>query len=125
MTDNEIIKALECCCDTTEIDCSKKCPLYSHSGECWGAIKYDVFNLIKLQKAEIERLVAVVEKTDAAYFQKVDEVNRAKAEAVKEFAEMLKWKATATHKTVAGHYRYEITNDFVDDLVKEMVGDGE
>ena len=56
MTDNEIIKALECCCDTTEIDCSEECPLYNHSGECWGAMKYDVFDLINRQKAQIERL---------------------------------------------------------------------
>lgn len=56
MTDNEIIKALECCTDTNEMSCNKQCPLYDYDGGCWCVMKYKVFDLINRQQAEIKRL---------------------------------------------------------------------
>jgi hypothetical protein len=57
MTDNEIIKALECC---DEIDnnwdsskCFEKCP---YKGECARRIMADTLDLINRQKAEISEL---------------------------------------------------------------------
>ena len=117
MTDNDIIKALECCRDG---DC-KNCTF----DECTTGLldKGIALDLINSQKAEIERLVEHTKEGIYLAKQLPEMLELAQAEAIKEFAERLKWKATATHKTVAGHYRYEITNDFIDTLVKEMVGD--
>ena len=94
MTDNEIIKALECC---IEMECSK-CPMNYDDCE-----ERDFDNLVKRaipifnrQKAEIERLRE--ENKDYAYLYD-KHINTAfshiKTEAVKEFAEMLKEKAKA------------------------------
>ena len=66
MTDNEIIKALECCLKAqTMEDCiAFGCPAHTKDG-CYyacindsfqDAILFDAFSLINRQKAEIERL---------------------------------------------------------------------
>ena len=86
MTDNEIIKALECCIGWQPCK-EKQCPMVKECNKDIDSVYKYALDLINRQKAEIERLTAVVDKTDAAYFRKVDEVQRAKAEAIKEFAE--------------------------------------
>ena len=60
---------------------------------------------------------------DNGYSDAIKSIEGARASAIKEFAEMLKWKATAIHKSIDRHRRYEIDNDFIDGLVKEMVGE--
>ena len=85
--------------------------------------------IIHKARKEIERLCSVVDKTDAAYFQKVDEVDRAKAKAIKEFADLVKKELLLLRKEC----RKELDNDGVfaidrarkkvDNLVKEKVGD--
>lgn len=55
MTDNEIIKALECC-KTSDSDSCKKCPLYNGNKPCKENLDEHIFDLINRQKAEIERL---------------------------------------------------------------------
>jgi predicted RNase H-like nuclease (RuvC/YqgF family) len=52
MTDNEIVKALECCHQVNGCD---RCPLHSYSAECEILNTY-ALDLIKRQKAEIEKL---------------------------------------------------------------------
>ena len=47
----------------------------------------------------------------------------AKTEAYKEFAERLKAKAMAKYKTIDNEYLYEFDNNFIDNLLKELVGD--
>ena len=128
MTDNEIIKALECCAYNSVCD---GCPLREFCKTAKPSEFYKlIIDLINRQKAEIERLVGVIDKTDAAYFQKVDEVKRAKAEAIKEFAERLKGKAeTETYDELnpSGkmfHYEYRYVDiEDIDTVYKEMVGD--
>lgn len=115
MTDNEIIKALECCHYT---DCSD-CPIRGE-GACVDNLPQYALDLINRQKAEIERLRDTIEKTDAAYFAKVGEVERlttAEAEAIKKFAEKLK---TALY--VKGITDWTV-DDIIDNLAKEMVGE--
>lgn len=51
MTDNEIIKALECC----EYGACRDCPIYNDS-TCMTRCREDALDLIYRQKAEIERL---------------------------------------------------------------------
>ena len=141
MTDNEIIKALECCSQNNGCE---SCP-YMWMGHCTEQLPEDALGLInrqnaeidglkianekmyeagKEQEAEIERLCSVVDKTDAAYFQKVSEVDRAKAEAIKEFAERLKGKKERQCAGM-GMVGYIVWVEDIDKTVKEMVGDAE
>ena len=63
MTDNEIIKALECC--KTGDDC-KGCPYYANGRyTCGEHFNEDVLDLINRQKAEIEDLKEAKEKAAA------------------------------------------------------------
>ena len=56
MTDNDIIKALECLCGHTLGDCDK-CPLYKHiDHDCVPDVIEPALSLINRQQAEIERL---------------------------------------------------------------------
>lgn len=73
MTDNEIIKALK---ELLEI-------MLCEGDLQRSATISKALDLINRQKAEIERLRGVIEKTDAAFYQKVGEVDRAKADAIK------------------------------------------
>ncbi len=102
-TDEEIIKALECCKDC----CCKQCdeePDFQES-----------INLINRQRSEIERL----EKTYKADQQLISALNKsnnlAKAEAYKEFAERLKGYRN-------GNYIF-VSTALLDNLLKEMVGE--
>lgn len=106
MTDEQIIKALECCSTDDGDDCSR-CPygniVYkSGNGGCVNRCRKDVLDLINRQKAEIERLEKaagekfnqwelLAEKTKQHYANLYKEAkNSLKAEAIKEFAERLK-----------------------------------
>ena len=53
LTDEEIIKTLECCADSENYQCNK-CPLYANCEKT--SIAKNALDLIKRQKAEIERL---------------------------------------------------------------------
>lgn len=65
MTDNEIIKALECCID--QANC-KECPLHvPGDGDCVDIVNFRAYEIIKHQKAEIEKLKEAIIKADA-YF---------------------------------------------------------
>ena len=59
MTDNEVVKALECCskadCDNFCSDICPQCP-YKNERYCAAEISKDALSLINRQKAEIERL---------------------------------------------------------------------
>ena len=139
MTDNEIIKALELC-GTNDHCHTLNCPFgrkESWDNPCQSiAIKY-ALDLITHQKAEIERLEREVNNLESTqeippeekYFidtkaakliALLEDVNKStdiiKAEAVKEFAERLKRTDLALCGTV-------IWDDFIDNLVKEMVGE--
>ena len=94
MTDNEIIKALECCGDSVGInhECSK-CPRFEVGNDmCEIDLHDEARNLINRQKAEIERLQE--EKLQSVNVLCGDLFNEtikiAKSEAIKEFAERLK-----------------------------------
>lgn len=114
MTDNEIVKALECCAN--ELGC-KNCPENPHKGNygfCTDPLIKGAFNLINRQKAEIERLKGWQDLL------KAEKHSLIKAEAIKEFAERLKKYSTYSSdlSMLVIHYWR------IDDLVKEMVGEG-
>ena len=82
MTDNEIVKALECCCKNNNCD---GCPLdyLTFSSQCASELAIKSLDIINRQKAEIERLNKEVE-TFADIGKMYSEI---KAEAYREFAE--------------------------------------
>jgi chromosome segregation ATPase len=55
MTDNEIIKALECCAGNTEEKC-RECPFHKLKISCIDGLERNALDLINRQKAEIEEL---------------------------------------------------------------------
>ena len=143
MTDNEIIKALECCSDDSVARC-EDCPYVVDLMVCRQMqLRKDSLDLINRQKAENERLeyvlLGVMQSVDKWLDDKEleqDEVNRAatmrektlrivetaKAEAIKEFADML-----ITEKTTAiscDLFEEVVRKSDIDNLVKEKVSEG-
>ena len=114
MTDSEIVKALECCVKSDSvIDCFE-CPYYEvYSSRCVDYLCKDALDLINKLEAENERLSRITRTM----------VGEIKAEAYTEFAERLKEKTTAKYKTIDNDYLYEIDTNFINNLLKEMVGE--
>ena len=118
LTDNEIKKALECCCGI-EHDCDK-CP-YEENNECGelNGILKDALDLINRLQAENERLKNTIDDMLDREPLLVERSEKyAKAEAYKEFAERLKGIITKCPKSFIS-----ITARDIDNLLKEMVGE--
>ena len=143
MTDNEIIKALECCKKAKlNQDClDLKCPFSTKYGCNIDSedLRNEALDLINRQKAEIERLQSILLKfmDEVAKWEEKkgidvselplipicdegrDIIDHYRAQAIRQFAERLKEKAW--------HGMWEATNhvdvDDIDNLVKEMVGE--
>ena len=143
MTDNEIIKALECCAQPIPI--CKECPCYDSNVPypCADQLKWATLNLIDSQQTEIERLNSLVDdhfwdfcsiagcegaSNDCWKTCPDSRYNKIKSEAIKEFAEKLKEKV---HIFESGFEANEdrivkiVTLKDIDNLLKEMVGDTE
>ena len=118
MTDNEVIKALECCAFWGECtDCPYDDIAYKSSTDnCTYNSTKDALDLINRQKAEIERL----EKLNIIYKGGVDYF---KSEAIKEFAERLKASQIITQQSKEGCCVYEFDDELIDNLVEEMCGE--
>ena len=118
MNDNEIIKALECCQSPTA-EC-KNCPMpkdIQDDCRCMETISRNALSFINRQKAEIERLTTLAELGNMRandYRVMRNKAKNARAEAIKEFAERLK-----TYFEIETN----IFTNYIDNLVKEMVGD--
>ena len=79
MTDNEIMKALECCCGD-DMGC-KSCPMFDElNSACVRTTIRSALDLINRQKAEIEKLNTSLNeaKEKSAYF--INEVEKARKE---------------------------------------------
>ena len=116
MTDNEIIKALECCCakENCEVVSCERCPLEKHY-ECTDIMFHETVDFINRQKAEILELQKRIINWRADMDYRPDEI---KSEAIKEFAEKLK-----NCFAISGDY-LDIIN-IIDNLVKEMTEENE
>lgn len=107
MTDNEIIKAVGCCIGNTKCD---ECPMF-RTQNCMNKVfgyALDLINrqkekikefdeklvirrgLIDYQKAEIEQWKEEANKYQNLWCIAVDDIEKVKSEAIKEFAERLK-----------------------------------
>ena len=145
MTDKEIIEALErcslhseCCyCNSVE-ECGNKRVLTASVLELINHLKTKCnkyLNKVQAQKgelarlykqnaeykAEFERMQGNIMCVMSANARLINQVDKAKTEAIKSFAERLKEKATSTFYE---EHKYVDTED-IDNLVKEMVGDVE
>ena len=114
MTDNEIIKALECC---NNCDC-KCCPCNSDS-ECKGIDDAEILDLINRQQAEIDILK---EENEQLYeeVKQANEYNEAlRVASIKEFAERVKREL----------YAFVVNppeiRSVINNLVEEMVGESD
>lgn len=122
MTDNEIIKALECCtswgCETSCADC----PL--HDTGCLHFNKLgETLDLINRQKATIEQLEKDKESFANSYAKAVARNLTIKAEAVKEFAKKFKKIAIKDKSPMLCIPYYRMSVKTFDNLVEEMVGE--
>lgn len=123
MTDNEIIKALECCSEAIfKEDCEKlKCLFFDNEiyncmnvGDESAMHRYSL-DLIARQKAEIERLKLenhVLSQNRIAMPERLEIVNNARDKAIREFANRLKCGVSITSG--------RITCEDIDNLVKGM-----
>lgn len=134
LTDIEIEKALECCFNRDFEDC-KECPLENEFDElfsCMNTRNRLTLDYINRLKAENERLQAVADaELDTIHdmgedYERVLEeepmlIQKAKAEAIKEFAERLKkeFKPEINYGVVA-NCAIKLFRNTIDYLVKEM-----
>ena len=134
MTDNEIIKALECC--SKQYACNEECPLcdIDNIAYCIPTLLGNTLDLINRQKAEIERLQQPVfimerrEMTDEEIkrFQKQPAIltitpsdKTRRNEAIKEFAERFE---DEMGEDFFNHYPFVLTA--LDNIVADMTEGG-
>ena len=129
MTDNEIIKALECCSYATSNKDCEKCPYYPDE-ECVKKQCTDILDLINRQKAEIERLTKERDFYKAPSSLLAKGIEQIKAEAIKEFAKRLtdtildKSDRSLDNPNGNDYFISDVIED-IDNLVKEMVGEND
>jgi FtsZ-binding cell division protein ZapB len=126
MTDKEIIKALECC--VINGNCNG-CPHYKNgkpSHECLETACKDALDLINRQQAENKELKTenlILSQKRFNIFERIEFTDKlkkqAKSEAIKEFADKMKGVIPEIDDT----YIERIVEDYIDNLVKEMVGE--
>lgn len=120
MTDADIIKAMERC-NNPFLTC-EGCYL-EKVGCCSIVIKTHALDIIKRQKAEIERLQGYNENLLTANTELSNEILDIKTEAIKEFAERLKKSAFDCDVSFGygkEHYTEAVAVVEIDNLVKEM-----
>lgn len=109
--DNDIVKALELCITPkgTDHTCAI-CPLHKIGASCKTVLNRHAIELINRQKAEIEKL-----KEAYAVYEETTGLKQARAEAIKEFVERL--EADLGDLFMVNHPCVSAT---IDNLVKEM-----
>lgn len=100
MTDSEIIKALDRCIKTEYISDCAKCEMFAF--DCKDKLIFDALSLITRQKAEIEKVKSIYNSFQA-------ELDCAKSEARREFAEKIHKHCTSVE-----------LNEYIDTLIEEM-----
>ena len=120
MTDNEIIEALEYCCHNGHC---RYCP---HSCAENKNIEDLALDLIKRQKAEIERLTINMNAFGLGMKREKERADTIRAEAIIEVVKLLKEKANKTEWVCSGalvQRDYTISEETLDNITKETVGE--
>lgn len=131
LTDKEIIKALECCIKAkTNADCEAlKCPFYDNEIDiCMYVNNEEVIyasalDLINRQQAEIERLKEKDETRHKVFMTKCEEIETARAEAIKEFWSRLQGIAYQSSDWSHGEHPMVVELDDAEEIYEEMVGE--
>ena len=142
MTDNEIIKALECCTVGT-FACGKECPYYSSKSNlkvssCRFELMCEISDLINRQKAENDSLKVDLAKCSIRLDNLYKTADEIKSKAIKDFAEELEYfvlhedievvepkcKDYESYINGANQFRHQIKNG-INNLVKEMTEENE
>ena len=121
MTDNEIIKSLECCYDLDSTLICQQCPLHQTEDCRDGYLGMKALDLINRQKAEIGRLLHENHTLGLVQNGYNDMLEICKAEAIKEFAERVKEHFYHYPDDEEASCLYVINT--INDLVRDMVGD--
>lgn len=120
MTDNEIIKALECCTGANCIEC----PFNGNGSVCVDGLVRSAFDLIKRQQAEIERVTLEYAGFQAGAKQIAEltkfhpyklHYGNLRMEIAREVADRLKAKGVTVFRG-----GLVVTGNDIDNLVKEM-----
>ena len=122
MTDKEIVKALEYCCEDTSI-CPEECSYYKCKGDyitCFEKMQKDALDLINRQQAEIESWKRLYENTCAELNELLSLEREIKEQAIKEFAEKLKADVQVWIDVSGEYVLYEVLKD-IDNFAKELV----
>lgn len=127
-TDEQIIKALECCVKTEFISDCAKCKMFAF--DCKDIFIENALDLINRQKAEIEELKTEIERkknqNTLLLKKKCKDINTArkiiKSEAIKDFAERLKERLTRLSVRTKTHGR-KTTPTYVDDIANQILHD--
>lgn len=117
MTDNEIVKALECLCGNA-LNC-RECP-YSPRYKfplCQQQVAKDTLSLINRQKEEIERLKGWENLL------KAEKHSLIKAEAVKEFAHRIRQRSYESSDWSHGEHPMVVEWSDIDEVLEEMAGE--
>lgn len=136
MTDNEIIKALECHMSKSLDDC-EKCPLYAQKNvfySCRRDLCESSLDLINRQKEEIKELrenqdtlTTILAQSFAVKLCGGNPVAEIKAKAIKEFAELVYKRLISNWGCLKSAWLFNDECYWLritfDDLVKEMVGE--
>ena len=118
MTDNEIIKALECCRDNDNNLNMEKCfDVCPYDGACAGKFMQDVLSLVNRQKGEIERLKGWENLL------KAEKHSLVKAAAIKEFAYRLRQRSYESSDWSHGEHPMVVEWSDIDEVLKEMAGE--
>lgn len=84
MTDEQILKSLECCSEGESI--CFMCPLYHETAHCVDELAESALDIINRQKAEIKQLRDYNQNLQVANTALSNEILETKSEAYKEFA---------------------------------------
>ena len=116
-TDEEVLAVLACC---SNLSCVDYCPLKG-TDHCESKMSKAAYDLIIRQRAEIERLKSMNQaKLDMIHDLRTD-LEQAKTEAIKEFAERLKEKMNNLSRMDYHCDPYFlVSKDFIDKTAKEM-----
>lgn len=130
MNDNEIKKAFECCLKDICFECPLRDIPYAEDNDCILTLLRSTLDLINRQQAEIAKLEEYIDRCKSGEEYWVKCLLERPNEAVKEFAEELKKRASRTFMTTYQDGNEHITSyqfspETIDNLVKEMVGDAE
>ena len=109
MTDEQIIKALECCSDSN----CHECPIEGCTDDIFG----NALDLINRQKAENESLKVDLAKCSIKLDNLYKTADEIKSKAIKEFVKRLK---SEYEDEKQGRYINWLMNNIIDNLVKEM-----